>query len=164
MAKRKYNPDTLAKAFLLAAELHEKMLAVGFTDNGGAIHSAERIMNLLGLALNHANLSHINSLKLDESAECSEAAYLARKRGKPVFIEHVAPLRHLTRNAIEHLKGVDESEKPEALKLFVKGHYRLVLLTGPETERLNKMNRSEMVADRLEKAGVKVRKPKASSR
>jgi hypothetical protein len=43
MRQRKYPPDTLADMFLLAAKLRNEMRAAGFTDNGGAIHSASRM-------------------------------------------------------------------------------------------------------------------------
>jgi hypothetical protein len=39
------------------------MISAGFTDNGEAIHSAERIMNILALALNYPELTHLNNLK-----------------------------------------------------------------------------------------------------
>jgi hypothetical protein len=32
--------------FRKAAALRNEMIAAGFTDNGGAIHSAERILNI----------------------------------------------------------------------------------------------------------------------
>jgi len=156
--QRKYQPDNMATMFLLAARLRNEMCAAGFTDNGGAIHSAERIMDLLGLLLNYAYLSHSNKLKVHVDAECSEAAYLARQRGEAVSIEHVAPLRALTTAAIDHIEPLADGEKVEALKMFVKEHYRLVLLTPEETKRLNKMNRSKMAPDRLEKAGIKIRR------
>ena len=44
--------------FRLAAKLCKRMRAAGFTDNGGAIHSAERILNMLGLCLVYPDLSH----------------------------------------------------------------------------------------------------------
>ncbi len=157
MAPRKYQADNLTKAFFIAVRLREEMLGIGFTDNGGAIHSAERIVNLLGLALNHANISHINNLKLDESAEWSEAAYAARARKEELQIEHVSPLRALTRGAIKHIKDVPEDRKAESLQKFVKENYRLALLTRDETAKLNKHNRSKMTADRLGEAGIKMR-------
>jgi hypothetical protein len=161
MRQRKYPPDTLADMFLLAAKLRNEMRAAGFTDNGGAIHSASRIMDLLGRRLNHEQLSHINQLKQHPDAECSEAAHLARQRGEAVLIEHVSPLRALTVAAIEHLDLVSEEGKREALKQFVREHYRLALLTPQETSRLNKFNRSRMSPDRLELAGIKM-KPRSA--
>jgi len=38
---RKYEPLQLIEMFRMAAALRNEMLSVGFTDNGGAIHSAE---------------------------------------------------------------------------------------------------------------------------
>jgi len=60
---RKYHSGNLIPMFRLAATLRKQMLDAGFTDNGGAIHSAERILNILGLCLNYPDLSHINNLR-----------------------------------------------------------------------------------------------------
>src|SRR3569832_1674010 len=97
--KRKYHPDALLTMLRKAASLRNDMLAEGFTDNGGAIHSAERILNLLGLALVYPTLSHQNNVRHLPDAEFSLAARAAHDRGERVFIEHVAPIRALTREA-----------------------------------------------------------------
>jgi hypothetical protein len=68
-----------------------------------------------------------------------------------VFIEHVSPVRDFTRRAIEKIDKLDD----DGFALFVKTHFRLVLLTPEETIQLNQPNRSKMSDDRL--AG----KPKA---
>jgi hypothetical protein len=57
----KYQSGNLIAMFGKAAKLRNEMLAEGFTDNGGAIHIAERILNLLGLRLNYTGLSHGNN-------------------------------------------------------------------------------------------------------
>ena len=70
-----------------------------------------------------------------------------------VLIEHVSPHRELTRTAIAKAdSGVSDKDLIE----FVRQSYRLVLLTAKQTERLNKLNRSKMVADRLEQAGITI--------
>ncbi len=102
------------------------MIAEGFTDNGGAIHSAERILNLLGLCLNYPNLSHGNNLRHYPGAEFSINALAAHKAGEKVLIEHVSPIRHFTRSAIE---CIDLGASDKELEQFVRSHYRLVLLT-----------------------------------
>ena len=96
----KYVPETLVPMFRKAAALRNEMVASGFTDNGGAIHSAERILDILGLRLNYPRLTHINNLRDHPDAEFSLAALAAHERGDQVFIEHVSPLRDLTRHAI----------------------------------------------------------------
>jgi len=58
------------------------MRAAGFTDNGGAIHSAERILNILGLCLVYPDLSHINNLRKYAKAEFSVKALAAYDRGE----------------------------------------------------------------------------------
>ena len=61
--QKKYEPLKLVEMFKLAAGLRTRMVAAGFTDNGGAIHSAERILNILGLRLCYPKLSHTNNLR-----------------------------------------------------------------------------------------------------
>lgn len=151
----KYHPENLVPMFRLAALLQNKMLAEGFTDNGGGIHSAERIMNTLGQRLKYPGLSHGQNLSKYPGAEFSEAAWAAHERGERVFIEHVSPLRALTRQAIaEH----DEGATDEQLTDYVIRHYRLVLLTKEEMDHLNRINRSRMTPDRLGNAGIEVRR------
>jgi hypothetical protein len=154
--RKKYTAENLAPMFVEAAALRNKMLSAGFTDNGGAIHSAERIMDILGLCLNYEELSHRNHLKKHPKAQLSEGARLARQKGKPLLIEHVAPLRHLTQTAIEKITGLKAADAERRLLNFVRKHYRLVLLTPEETQRLNKSNRSKMNSKRLERVGIRI--------
>ena len=147
---RKYEPLKLVEMFRLAAELRAQMLAVGFTDNGGAIHSAERILNILGLRLCYPEVSHINNLRLLPNAPFSEAALIAHQSGQRVLIEHVNPHRALTRLAVEQVGNMTNEEFLD----FVRAHFQLALLTETETQRLNKLNRSKISADRLANAGI----------
>ena len=137
--------------FRMAAELRQQMLRVGFTDNGGAIHSAERILNILGVILRYPSLTHINNLHHLPDAPFSAEALVAHKAGEKVFIEHVSPHRAFTRLAIERVAaGVSDEE----FTCFVNKHFELALLTQVETQRLNKLNRSRMDPDRLKSAGI----------
>ena len=150
---RKYQPELLIKMFRKAAELRNDMLEAGFTDNGGAIHSAERILNILGCSLNYPEISHINNLRKSAKAVCSMEALELHKSGSRVRIEHVSPLRHLTQTAIEKLgQGMSDAQ----FEAFVREHYILVLLSPDETKRLNKQNRSKMNPDRLNNAGIQL--------
>ncbi len=127
------------------------MVEAGFTDNGGAIHSAERIFNLLGLRVCFPGLSHINNLRKHPNAPFSKEAQLAHQAGIKVLIEHVNPHRALTRLAIEKIEsGVDDAGFIE----FVLEHYQLALLTEDETTRLNKKNRTKIEKDRLASVGI----------
>jgi hypothetical protein len=147
----KYNPENLISMFRLAAELRERMVEAGFTDNGGAIHSAERILHLLGLRVCFPGLSHINNLRKHPNAPFSKAAQLAYQAGAKVLIEHVNPHRALTRLAIETIEsGVDDAGFVE----FVRENYQLALLTEEETTRLNKKNRTKMEQNRLASVGI----------
>jgi hypothetical protein len=149
--QRKYEPVKLVEMFRLAAALRKQMLEVGFTDNGGAIHSAERILNILGLRLCYPELTHINNLRNHPEAPFSQEALVAHGAGEKVFIEHVSPHRALTRLAIEQIEaGVSDEE----FTGFVKANFQLALLTETETSRLNKLNRSKIAADRLASAGI----------
>jgi len=149
----KYHAENLIPMFRKAAALRDEMLAKKFTDNGGAIHSAERILNTLGVRLKYPGLAHMNNLRKYESAEFSVKSRAAYKIGNRVVIEHVSPIRDFTRKAIEKInRGASDRQ----LKNFVRANYRPVLLTPDETVRLNKQNRSTMTADRLERAGIKM--------
>ncbi|WP_139826478.1 hypothetical protein [Derxia lacustris] len=150
---KKYEPIKLVEMFRLAAELRARMIAGGFTDNGGAIHSAERILNILGLRLCYPELSHIQNLCTLKYAPFSEDALVAHESGQKVLIEHVNPHRALTRLAIEKIEsGVTD---PEFLD-FVRTHFQLALLTKDETTRLNKLNRSRIDSERLSRAGIQL--------
>ena len=152
----KYVPETLVPMFRKAARLRNEMLESGFTDNGGAIHSAERILDILGQRLNYPGLTHINNLSEYPDAEFSVAAQAAYEQGERVFIEHVSPMRDLTRQAIGVL---DEGATDEEFTDYVIKHYRLVLLSGEETQHLNRINRSRMRPDRLAEVGIELRRP-----
>ena len=148
---RKYEPLKLVEMFRLAALLRARMLAGDFTDNGGAIHSAERILNILGLRLCYPDLSHINNLRALLNAPFSEDAMAAHRSGQKVLIEHINPHRALTRLAIARIEaGLTDTEFLD----FVRGHFQLALLTEAETLRLNRLNRSEIATDRLANAGI----------
>jgi hypothetical protein len=149
----KYTSTNLIPIFLEAAAFRNKMIDLGFTDNGGAIHSAERILDILGLRLRYPGLSHINNYRSYADAEFSVNARLAYERGETVLIEHVSPIRDFTRKAIE-LVSTNSSGNADKLTRFVKENYRLVLLTPDETKSLNRVNRSRMALRRLEDAGI----------
>src|SRR5262245_16277387 len=105
------------------------MQADGATDNVGAIHSAERYMNIQGLRLNYSTLSHLNNLRHHPKAVVSKKAWAAR--GEKVLIEHVSPQRDLIRKICDLVCD-------EELVQFVRKHYLLVLLTPEEALHLNK--------------------------
>lgn len=150
---RKYDPAKLIAMFRLAAALRKQMVDVGFTDNGGAIHSAERILDILGLRLCYPGLTHINNLRHQPNAPFTAEALVAHKNGEKVLIEHVSPRRALTRLAIEQIEaGISN----EGFTAFVKAHFQLALLTQTETLRLNKLNRSKMDPERLKMAGISI--------
>lgn len=156
----KYEPTNLIAMFRLAATLRKQMLEAGFTDNGGAIHSAERILNILGLRLCYPGLSHINNLRHHPNAQFSVKARAAHKAGERVLIEHINPHRALTRLAIEKI----EAKASDAdFETFVKASFRLALLTQEETLHLNKLNKSKIDPDRLKIAGITLAKVQSIS-
>lgn len=148
----KYDPDLLIKMFRKAAALRNEMVAAGFTDNGGAIHCAERILDILGQRLNYPGLSHGNKLKHYKKAEFSDEAWALHQAKKKVLVEHVSPRRHLTQMAIAKIGTSSDAQ----FKAFVKRHYKTVLLSPDETRRLNRLNRSRVCSDRLTDAGIEV--------
>jgi hypothetical protein len=151
--QKKYEPLKLVEMFRLAAELRARMVAGGFTDNGGAIHSAERILNILGVRLCYPGISHINNLRELEHGPFSEDALVAYQSGQKVLIEHVNPHRALTRLAVERIEaGASDSDFLD----FVRTHFQLALLTEAETVRLNRLNRSKIDPNRLASAGIRL--------
>ncbi len=158
MPAKKYKESNLIPAFILAAEFRNKLLAMGFTDNGGAIHSAERIINMLGLAINYPDLDHLNNIRHHKAAKFSIEAKKAYDSNEKVYIEHVSPIRDFTREVIKLIDAENSVDaKSELLKEFVRTHYQLVLLTAEETARLNRLNRTKMSLTRLIDAGIKIR-------
>ena len=146
--------------FRLAATLRKQMLEAGFPDNGGAIHSAERILNILGLRLCYPGLSHINNLRHHPDAEFSPKARAAQKGGEKVLIEHVKPHRALTRLEIEKIEA---GASDAAFTAFIKASFQLALITQEETLHLNKLNRSQIDPDRLKIAGIRLVKVRSTS-
>lgn len=136
------------------AKARNEALRAGFTDNGGAIHSVERILDILALRLCYPHVSHSNSLKKKHlTTECSVEAYAARERGERVFIEHVMPQRAYARQVISL---IDSGVADQDILDFVRQTYRLVLLSANETEAINKANRSSISEDRIADAGIKL--------
>ena len=153
MTKRKYTPKNLLPALRTFVEARNACLKHDFTDNGGAIHSIERIVDILGLALKYPHLSHRNKLKEDKSAEISREAREALKKGDKVQIEHVVPQRAFAR---EVCKKIDQGETDEQIISYIKNEYRLVLLSVNERARLDKSNRSKISKSRLEENGIEI--------
>ena len=153
---RKYHAENLLPALRLFIEARNKAVESGFTDNGGAIHSVERILDILSMHVCYPHLTHINSLKSDPTAEISAAAQEARQRGEPLLIEHVLPQRAYARQIIAL---VNDGGSDEDLLAFIRENYRLVVLTADETVKLNRLNRSKITADRIADAGVELHKP-----
>ena len=157
--RRKYTPDVLLPALRLFVKARKKALAGGFTDNGGAIHSIERIIDILSQILCYPHLTHINKLKDFSGAEMSQGARRALKAGRrtDVLIEHIMPQRAF---ALELIALIENGCTDRKLCSYIKRHYRLVLLDKEETARMNKLNRSKISKDRLLEAGIKLHQPK----
>lgn len=148
---KKYHGGNLIPALRLFVEARNRAVEIGFTDNGGAIHSVERILDILGLHLRYPHLSHINNIKKDPRAEISQAAFRDRCLGKPLYIEHVLPRRAFAQKIIEL---VNAGATDDELVSYIKRKFRLVILTRDETIRLNRLNRSRITEDRIADAGI----------
>ena len=150
----KYKPAEMLAPLRLFVDARRRALEAGFTDNGGAIHSIERILDILAQRLCYPFISHINSLKKHPNADCSVAAFEARSTGGRLFIEHVMPQREYARRICDM---IESGASDEALLHYVRQTYRLVILTEEETLNLNRQNRSRLSPDRLADAGIVVR-------
>ena len=146
----------LLPALRLFIDARNSAIATGFTDNGGAIHSVERILDILCQRVKYPYLRHTNSLKKDLRAECSVEAHHARERGEKVLVEHVMPQRAF---AQEVIRLVTSNITDEGIISFIQENYRLVLLTPQETTALNRVNRSRITPDRLTEAGILIFHP-----
>ncbi len=104
----------------MAATFRNEMLLAGGNDNTGAIHSATRLVELLALRLRYPGVSHINNLRHSPDAEFSVAAWHAHRRGQPVQMEHVLPLRAFTKLVIE---TIDRGASDRAVAAFIKRSY-----------------------------------------
>lgn len=154
--KGKYTPAMLLPALRLFIDARNSAIAAGFTDNGGAIHSVERILDILCQRIKYPYLRHIKSLKKDLRAECSVEAHHARERGEKVLVEHVMPQRAF---AQEVIRLVTSHITDEGIISFIQENYRLVLLTPQETTALNRVNRSRITPNRLTEAGILIFHP-----
>lgn len=123
------------------------------TDNAGAIHSIERILDILSLRLCYPHVSHYNSLKTCPDAHRSRAAHEARMRGEKVELEHVLPKRAYAKVVCDL---VEQGATDEELLTYIRSNFRLVLLTPEERRSLDHLNRSEICADRLTLAGIEL--------
>jgi hypothetical protein len=124
-------------------------------DNGGAIHSLERLLDILSHRLVYPHLSHENSAKDDPDFPMSEGAALALKGGRRDRLrrEHVQPRRAYT---VAFCNLVDQGAGDVELMDYIKRNFRIVLLDVEETRRLNLINRSRIVENRLDVAGIKL--------
>lgn len=149
----KYTPENLIPALRHFVEARDAALKLGLTDNGGAIHSVTRIVELLSLAICYPGLSHINNLKSDLTAEISIAAHEAREQGKTIQIEHVMPQRAFSVAICDLIEsGCSDTELID----YIRTTYRLVLLTPQERSQVDKVNRSKMTPDRIADAGIEL--------
>lgn len=149
----KYHPGNLIPALRLFVEARNESLKLGFTDNGGAIHSVERILDILSLRIVFPSHRHLNDHKADPNAEISVEAERARQSGDPIFIEHVRPQRAYAREVIALISGGCTDDE---LVEFIRKWYRLVLLSKEETMRINRLNRSRITDDRIADAQIEL--------
>mgnify|MGYP000906163126 CR=1 FL=1 len=149
----KYSPEILLQMLRKAAEFRNEMVALGFTDNAGAIHSVERILDLLAYRLKYPGLTHVSKIRKYDGAEFSDAAWEAYKNGETVLVEHVAPQRAFAKMVLDKIA---DGKSDRYLMQFIKRKYQLALLTKSEAATLNRRNRSKIEADRLTRAGLVV--------
>jgi hypothetical protein len=145
--------ETLIEALRSFEGWRKSAHKTGVNDNVGAIHSAERIAEMLSLKIAYPGLTHINNLRHKEFAWFSINAKIAFDEDKKaqIEIEHVSPKRAYT---IALLKKISETEDKVKIKKWVKENFKLALLTPPERAHLDKVNRTRMCPDRLKSVEI----------
>lgn len=146
----KYTDDVLLSALRKCIALRDELNSLGFSDNGGAIHSVERVLELLCVRRKYS-LTHINNLKKSQIAERTLGATLALSEGESVRIEHVHPKREWTRSIIDKVNAKCSDDE---ILAYIDDYYRLVLVSKEEAKYLDRKNRSRIEVNRLEKAGL----------
>ena len=152
--QRKYTTDNLLPA--LRHFIHARAVALSLdliTDNGGAIHSIERILNILSMRVCYPHITHQTNLKTCPDAHRSVAAHETRLVGGKVEIEHVLPQRSYAKVVCDM---VEDGTTNDDLISYIKDNYRLVLLTPDERRSLDRFNRSQIAEDRLKGAGIEL--------
>ena len=155
--KKEEDPSEKIKPLMdglrIFAKARNDAVKIGLRDNLGAIHSIERIIDILGHNLNYPHLSHNNKTKDDPRAEISVEAEKVRQAGKraDLMIEHVMPQRAFAKAVIAK---IDSEATDDEIVTYVRDSYRLVLLTPAETEHVNKVNRSRLTPDRIKEAEI----------
>jgi hypothetical protein len=141
--------ENLIGPFRVSVQCRRQLLDAGLWDNLGAIATPTRVLDVLSLRLMYPHLSHLNDSKRDPGADRSVAADKARKNDEihRIRIEHVAPQRAYTRAACDLIEAGGSDKE---LFAFIRGHFRLVLLTADEMLQLNRRNRSRMDRHRLD--------------
>ncbi|MGA7748535.1 MAG: hypothetical protein WCA63_00140 [Gallionella sp.] len=122
-------------------EWRQRVLSKELTDNLGAIHSGERIAEMLSLKIAYPGLTHINNLRHHkELAWFSKKAKAANNKETAVEIEHVYPKRAYT---IALLRKLSKTEDTVKIEQWIKKNFKLVLLTRSERANLDKINRTK---------------------
>ncbi len=83
----KYTPETLLPALRLFIEARNKANAAGFPDNGGAIHSVERIIDVLCIRVKYG-LTHVNNLKKNADRRMQYRSIRSPPTWRCTFITH----------------------------------------------------------------------------
>jgi len=138
-------------------EWRRRVNSEGINDNAGAIHSAERLAELLSLKIAYPGLSHINELRNYDGAKFSKKAWAAFKKGEKVEIEHVSPKRAYT---IALLSALSKTNDKNKIKKWIRKNFKLILLTTSERVNLDRVNRIRMCPDRL--SGIVMRQRRAN--
>lgn len=154
VSQGKYTAENMLPALRHFIDARANALSNGIiTDNGGAIHSIERILDILSVRVCYPHISHSNNLKTCPDAHCSVLAHQARLEGGKVEIEHLLPKRSYAKVVCDMVaNGATDAE----LITYIKINFRLVLLTPDERRSLDRVNRSKIVANRLQEAGIKM--------
>lgn len=152
VTRSKYSASNMLPALRHFIQARNEAVSLGLIDdNGGAIHSIERILDILSVRVCYPHVSHYNNLKSWDEAHCSVGAHEARRRGESVEIEHVLPKRAYARAVCQM---ATEGASDDQILAYIRDNFRLVLLTKDERRALDRVNRSRLSKDRLGEAGI----------
>ena len=120
----------------------------GVNDNAGAIHSGERMAELLSLKIVYPGLTHIDLLRFHEYAWFSKSAKTAfnNDHRANIEIEHVFPKRVYT---VELLSLISKGATSEEITAWIADNFKLALLTPDERLEVDKLDRTVNRLDRL---------------
>lgn len=160
MPKYKLTDEVMLAALRPLAEGRNRANALGLTDNHGAIHAVERVLDILRVHLADYGVSRSDQLKHANIKGTAEA-FEARARGQRVEVEHVYPRREVAQEVCAMVMRGDTDRK---LRNYIIKTSQVVLLTPEQRAMVDAVpgNRSRYMPARLKCVGLKVSRERPS--